>query len=63
MYNLVVKMCEKFHYDAYRNERALAGRKSDNSEKNNNKNKKNKVRIALGDPFPGLKNNGDTVPY
>jgi len=50
MRNIVINMCEKFHYDRLRNNKALADRKSDN-----NKKKKKNVRIAFGDPFPGLK--------
>jgi len=31
MQNIVINMCEKFHYDRLRNGRALADRESDNS--------------------------------
>ena len=30
MQNIVIKMCEKFHYDRLRNDRDLADQKSDN---------------------------------
>ena len=36
---VVINMCEKFHYDRLRNDRALGNEKSDNN-KNNNKKKK-----------------------
>jgi len=39
MQNIVVNMCEKFHNDRLRNDRALGNRKSDN-----NTNKKKNVR-------------------
>jgi len=41
MQNIVVNMCEKFHYDRLRNDRALGDGKSDN-----NNPKKNNVRSA-----------------
>jgi len=44
-------MCEKFHYDRLRNDRALGNRKSDN----NNPKNKNNVRIAIVALFPGPK--------
>jgi len=50
MQNRVINMCEKFHYDRLRNDRALGSRKSDN-----NKNPKNNVGIAFEDLFPGSK--------
>jgi len=37
-------MCEKFHYDRLRNNRALADRQSDDNKKND----KNKVRSGSG---------------
>ena len=40
MHNIVVNMCEMFHYDRLRNDRALGNGKSDN-----NKNKKNKNNV------------------
>jgi len=40
MQNIVIYMCEKFHYDRLRNDRALGNRKSDNN-KNAKKTKKN----------------------
>ena len=49
MQNIVINMCEKFHYDRLRNDRALGNGKSDNS--NNNK---NKVGSAWG-PVSGSK--------
>ena len=37
MQNVVINMCEKFHYnDRSKNDRALGYRKSDNNKKNNN---------------------------
>jgi len=55
MHNIGVNMCEKFHYDRLRNDRALGNRKSDN-----NKNPKTTRRttttifkfVAIGDLFP-----------
>jgi len=39
MQNVVINMCEKFHFDRFRNDKALADQKSDNNNnKNNNKN-------------------------
>jgi len=56
MQNIVINMCEKFHYDRLRNDRALGNRKFDNSKnsKNDNKNK-NSVRSHWG-PVSGPKN-------
>jgi len=51
MQNVVVSMCEKFHYDRLRNDRALGNGKSDNSNKKNS----NNVRSAWR-PVPGSKN-------
>jgi len=31
MQNVVINMCEKFHYDRLRNDRALGNEKSDNN--------------------------------
>ena len=45
-------MCEKFHYDRLRNDRALGDGKSDNSKNNN---KKNNVGSAW-EPVSGSKN-------
>jgi len=45
MPNAVLNMCEKFHYDLLRNDRALGNGKSDNNK-----------FVALGDPFLGYKN-------
>jgi len=33
MHNVVINVCEKFHYDRLRNARALGNRKSDNNKK------------------------------
>ena len=38
MQNVVINMCEKFHYDPFRNDRALGNGKSDNNNNNNNEN-------------------------
>ena len=35
MQNAVINMCEKFHYDRLRNDRALGNGKSDNNNRNN----------------------------
>jgi len=40
MHNTVINMCEKFHYDRLRNDRALGNGTCHNNE--NNKNNKNK---------------------
>ena len=32
MSNIVINMCEKFHYDRLRNDKALESRKSDNNK-------------------------------
>ena len=47
MQNVVISMCEEFHYDRSRNDRALGNRKSDNNRKNN-------VCSAWRHAFPGL---------
>jgi len=36
MQNTVINMCEKFHYNRLRNDRALGDRKSDNNKNKNN---------------------------
>jgi len=41
MQNILINMCEKFHYDGLRNDRALGNRKSDNKNNNNNNNNNN----------------------
>ena len=41
MQNIVINVCEKFHYDRLRNDRALGNVKSDNNKNPNNKNKNN----------------------
>ena len=46
MQNVVINMCEKFHYDRFRNDRALGNGTSDN--KNNNNNHNNNVGSAWG---------------
>jgi len=51
MQNAVVNMCEKFHNDRLRNDRALGNRKSDNKKKK----KKNNVGSAWR-PVSGSKN-------
>jgi len=55
MQKVVFNMCEKFHNDRLRNDRALGGRISDNNNNNNNKNSKNNVRSAWR-PVSGSKN-------
>jgi len=52
MQNIVNSMCEKFHYDRLKNDRALGNGKSDNNKNNNN----NNVRSAWR-PVSGLKMN------
>jgi len=44
MQNVVINVCEKFHYDRLRNDRALGNGKPDN----NNDNNKNNVRSLWG---------------
>jgi len=44
MQNIVINMCEKFHYDRLRKDRALGNGKSDKNKNNN----KNNVRSAWG---------------
>jgi len=36
MQNIVINMCEKFHYDRLRNDRALENRKYDKNPNNKN---------------------------
>ena len=57
MQNIVINLCEKFHYGRLRNDWALADRKSDNNKKkkNNNNNNNNNVRSAWR-PVSGSKN-------
>jgi len=50
MQNIVIGVCEKFHNDRLRNDKALVHWISDNNKNNNNK---NNVGIVLGDLFPG----------
>jgi len=52
MQNIVIKICEKFHYDRLRNDRALGNGNSDN---NKNNNKKDNVGSAWG-PVSGSNN-------
>jgi len=57
MQNIVVDMCEKFHNDRLRNDRALVLWKCDNNTKKKHRNNddddnNNKVGSAW-DPFPG----------
>jgi len=54
MQNVVANMCEKFHNDRLRNDRALGNRKSDNNDNNNNKNNKNNV-VEAWRPVSGSK--------
>jgi len=55
MQNILINMCEKCHYDRWRNDRALGNGKYNNKNpKNNNKNKNN-VRSHWG-PVSGSKN-------
>jgi len=57
-------MCENFHYDRLRNDRALGNGKSDtNKNKNNFKNNNNVRTLAIGDPFPGTKKYKHEVMY
>jgi len=44
MQNIVTNMCEKFHYNRLRNDKALGNWKSDNNKNNNDK--KNNVGNA-----------------
>jgi len=56
MLNILVNMCEKFHCNWLRNDRALGNRKSDNKNPKNNNEIKNRSRttfVAIGDPFLG----------
>jgi len=48
-------MCDEFHYDRLRNDRALWNRKSDNNNFNNKHKNKNNVRGHWG-PVSGSKN-------
>jgi len=48
MQNIVIDLCEKFHNDRLRNDRALGNGKSDN---NKNPKKKNNVHSTLGTRF------------
>ena len=52
MQNIVFNMCEKFHNDGLRNDRALGNGRSDNNKNNN----KNDIRSAWR-PVSGSKNN------
>jgi len=48
MQNIVINMCEKFHYDRLRNDRALGKRESYNNNPNNKNKNKNNVRGHWG---------------
>jgi len=50
MQNIVIKMCDKFHYDQWRNDKSLENGKSGNNN--------NILSVAIGDPCPlsGSKN-------
>jgi len=48
MHNIVITMCEKFHNDRLRNNRALGNWKSDNNNPTNKHNNKNNVGSAWG---------------
>ena len=48
MQNIAITMCEKFHDNRSRNDRALWNRKSDNNNNNTKNNNKNNVRSAWG---------------
>jgi len=54
MQNIVINMCEKFHYDRLRNDRDLRNRKSDNNNPKEN-NDKNNNKNNVGSAFPGQK--------
>jgi len=41
MQNIFINMCEKFHYDPLRNDKALGSRKADNNKNPNNNNNNN----------------------
>jgi len=56
MQNIVINMCEKFHDDRLRNNRALGNRKSDNCKNPNN----NNVR-GYWEPVSGSKKQEDDV--
>jgi len=47
MQNIVINMCEKFHYDRLRNDRAL-------EIENLITTRRRTTFVALGEPFPGL---------
>jgi len=49
MQNIVINMCEKFHYDQLRNDKALENGKSDSN--NNNNDTKSNVGSACGSVF------------
>ena len=59
MQNMVIDMCEKFHYERLRNNRALGNGKSGNNKNNNNNN--NNVGSAWG-PVSGSKKWGTVFP-
>jgi len=56
MQNIVINMCENFHYDRLKIDRVLGNQKYDNNnpQNNNNNNNNNKnVRSAYGNLFSG----------
>ena len=58
MQNILINMCEKFHYDRLRNnDRALGKRKSDN-KKPRTTTRTRTTFVVIGDPFPGPKKSG-----
>ena len=58
MQNILINMCEKFHYDRLRNDRALGNRKSDNT---NNPKNKNNVGNAWGPVWRSQKSSSDLL--
>jgi len=57
MQNIVINMCEKFHNDRLRNDRALGNVKSDNNKNKQKKKKKKNVR-GTWEPLSGSKKLG-----
>ena len=58
MQNVVISMCEKFHNDRLRNDRALGNQKSDNNLKNMQK-KSNDFPQSM--PVKNFDNRGQTI--
>jgi len=48
MQNIVINMCEKFHYDRLRNDKALGNQKSENNNPDSKHKNKNNVRGHWG---------------